>query len=209
MAAPQKKARLFGTDGIRGVANVAPMDSESVLRLGRAAAHVFRRSEGRHRVLIGKDTRLSGYMLETALESGFSSMGVDVLLVGPLPTPGIAYMTRSMRADAGVVISASHNPYEDNGIKFFGADGFKLSDEVEDEIERLMEDPGLLAGLRANPDKVGKAFRIDDAGGRYTVFLKSCLERMQSSMASRSFSIPRMVRHTRSRRWCSRSLVHS
>lgn len=177
MAAPQKKARLFGTDGIRGVANVAPMDSESVLRLGRAAAHVFRRSEGRHRVLIGKDTRLSGYMLETALESGFSSMGVDVLLVGPLPTPGIAYMTRSMRADAGVVISASHNPYEDNGIKFFGADGFKLSDEVEDEIERLMEDPGLLAGLRANPDKVGKAFRIDDAGGRYTVFLKSCLER--------------------------------
>ncbi len=172
----ERLSRLFGTDGIRGVANASPMDSETVLRLGRAAAQIFRRSEGRHRVLIGKDTRLSGYMLETALESGISSMGVDVLLVGPLPTPGIAFMTRSMRADAGVVISASHNSYEDNGIKFFGADGFKLSDEVEDEIERLMQ-PGELDGLRAAPDKIGKAFRIDDAAGRYTVFLKSCIER--------------------------------
>jgi len=168
--------RLFGTDGIRGVANVAPMDSETVLRLGRAIAHVFRRSEGRHRILIGKDTRVSGYMLETALESGISSMGVDVLLVGPLPTPGIAFMTRSMRADAGVVISASHNSYEDNGIKFFGADGFKLADETEDEIERLMQ-PGHLDELRASPDLIGKAFRIDDAVGRYTVYLKSCIER--------------------------------
>ncbi|MFN8389675.1 MAG: phosphoglucosamine mutase [Bdellovibrionota bacterium] len=168
--------RLFGTDGIRGIANVAPMDSETALRLGRAIAHVFRRSEGRHRILIGKDTRVSGYMLETALESGISSMGVDVLIVGPLPTPGIAFMTRSMRADAGVVISASHNSYEDNGIKFFGADGFKLADAAEDEIERLMQ-PGHLDELRASPDLIGKAFRIEDAIGRYTVYLKSCIER--------------------------------
>lgn len=168
--------KLFGTDGIRGVANVAPMDSETVLRLGRAVAHVFRRSEGRHKILIGKDTRVSGYMLETALESGISSMGVDVLVVGPLPTPGIAFMTRSMRADAGVVISASHNPYEDNGIKFFGADGFKLADETEHEIERLMQ-PGHLDELRARPDLIGKAYRIEDAIGRYTVYLKSCIER--------------------------------
>ena len=169
-------ARLFGTDGIRGVANVAPMDSETAMRLGRAAAHVFRRAEGRHRVLIGKDTRISGYMLETALESGISSMGVDVLIVGPLPTPGIAYLTRSMRADAGVVISASHNSFQDNGIKFFGADGFKLADETEDEIERLMA-PGELDAHRAAPEKIGKAFRIEDAIGRYVVFLKSCVDR--------------------------------
>lgn len=169
-------AGLFGTDGIRGVANLAPMDSETMLKLGRAIAHVFRRSKGRHRILIGKDTRISGYMLETALESGIASMGVDVLLVGPLPTPGIAYMTRSMRANAGVVISASHNPYEDNGIKFFAADGFKLADETEAEIERLLE-PGHLDELRASPDLIGKAYRIDDAVGRYTVYLKSCVER--------------------------------
>ena len=124
-------SRLFGTDGVRGVANVPPMDSETVMRLGRALAHVFRRREGRHRIIIGKDTRISGYMLETALETGIASMGVDVFLVGPLPTPGVAYMTRSMRADAGIMISASHNSYEDNGIKFFGADGFKLDDETE------------------------------------------------------------------------------
>ncbi len=168
--------RLFGTDGIRGRANVAPMDSETVLRLGRSAAHVLGRSEGKHRVLIGKDTRVSGYMLETALESGISSMGVDVLLVGPLPTPGVAFMTRSMRADAGVMISASHNPYWDNGIKFFGADGFKLPDETEDEIERGLA-PGHLDEARAEPDLIGKAFRIEDAVGRYTVYLKSCLTR--------------------------------
>ncbi len=170
---------LFGTDGVRGVANIAPMDSETVMRLGRAAAHVMLRSKGRHRVLIGKDTRISGYMLETALCSGITSMGVDVMLVGPLPTPGVAYMTRSMRADAGVMISASHNPYEDNGIKFFGPDGFKLADETENEIERLME-PGHLDELRARPDAVGKAVRIDDARGRYTVFLKNCVERQVS-----------------------------
>lgn len=169
-------SRLFGTDGIRGVANVAPMDSETVMRVGRAVAHVMRRSDNRHRILIGKDTRVSGYMLESALATGISSMGVDVLLVGPLPTPGVAYMTRSMRADAGVMISASHNPYEDNGIKFFGADGFKLADETEKEIERLLE-PGHLDELRASPELVGKAFRIDDAIGRYIVYLKSCFDR--------------------------------
>jgi phosphoglucosamine mutase len=158
------------------VANVSPMDSETVLQLGRAAAHVFRRNTGRHRILIGKDTRVSGYMLETALASGLVSMGVDVLLVGPLPTPGVAFMTRSMRADAGVMISASHNPYEDNGIKFFGADGFKLADETENEIERLMT-PGHLDELRASAELIGKASRIDDAVGRYTVYLKSCVEK--------------------------------
>ncbi|MBL7661423.1 phosphoglucosamine mutase [bacterium] len=168
--------KLFGTDGVRGVANLAPMDSETVMRLGRAAAHVLRRSRGHHRILIGKDTRLSGYMLETALASGITSMGVDVLLVGPLPTPGIAYMTKSMRADAGVVISASHNGYEDNGIKFFGGDGFKLADQTEAEIERLME-PGHLDELRAVPGLIGKAARIDDAIGRYAVFLKEAVSR--------------------------------
>ncbi len=168
--------RLFGTDGVRGLANAAPMDSETVLRLGRAAAYVLRRSAGRHRILIGKDTRVSGYMLETALASGIASMGVDVLLVGPLPTPGVAFMTRSMRSDAGVMISASHNSYEDNGIKFFGPDGFKLADGTEQEIETLME-PGHLDELRAVPELIGKAYRIDDAIGRYTVFLKSCIDR--------------------------------
>lgn len=167
---------LFGTDGVRGKANVPPMDSETVMRLGRAIAHVFRRRQGRHRILIGKDTRLSGYMLETALETGIASMGVDVLLLGPIPTPGVAFMTRSMRADAGVMISASHNPYEDNGLKFFGADGHKLDDETELEVERLLS-PGSLDELRASPDTIGKAFRIDDAIGRYTVYLKSCIER--------------------------------
>lgn len=168
--------RLFGTDGVRGVANVSPMDSETVLAMGRALAHVMKRNEGKHRILIGKDTRLSGYLLETALSSGICSMGVDVLLVGPLPTPGVAFMTRSMRADAGVVISASHNPFEDNGIKIFGPDGFKLPDDVEDEIERLMN-PDNLDAPHAKADFIGKASRIDDAVGRYTVYLKSCLER--------------------------------
>jgi phosphoglucosamine mutase len=172
-------ARLFGTDGVRGKANVAPMDSESIMRLGRAAAHVLMRSEGRHRILIGKDTRLSGYMLEQALASGITSMGVDILICGPLPTPGVAYMTRSMRCDAGVMISASHNPYEDNGIKFFGSDGFKLADATEDEIERLME-PGHLDELRAVPERIGKAVRIEDAIGRYTVYLKSCISKETS-----------------------------
>ncbi len=165
--------RLFGTDGIRGVANVEPMTSEMMVKLGRAAAHVLKeRKRGRHRIVIGKDTRLSGYMLENALASGICSMGVDILLVGPLPTPGIAFITSSMRADAGVVISASHNPYQDNGIKFFDRDGFKLPDEVEEEIERHIFN-GELEHIRPTAEEVGKAFRVDDAVGRYVVFLKS------------------------------------
>lgn len=170
------KRRLFGTDGIRGTANVEPMTSETVLRLGRAVAHVFKHGQRRHKIIIGKDTRLSGYMLESALTSGICSMGVDVLLVGPLPTPGIAFLTRSMRADAGVVISASHNPFQDNGIKFFASTGFKLPDEVECEIERLVLD-GAIDHLRPTASEVGKAFRIDDALGRYNVFLKSTFPR--------------------------------
>ena len=164
--------KLFGTDGIRGVANVAPMNSETAMRLGRAAAHLFRRSPHRHKILIGKDTRLSGYMLETAMASGICSMGVDVLLVGPLPTPGIAFLTRSLRADAGVVISASHNPFQDNGIKFFGRDGFKLADELEQEIEDLVFADSI-DHLRPTASEIGKAFRIEDALGRYNVFVKN------------------------------------
>jgi phosphoglucosamine mutase len=172
------RAGLFGTDGVRGVANLEPITSETALKLGRALAHVFKGATGRHRrILIGKDTRLSGYMLETAMASGICSMGVDVLLVGPLPTPGIAFLARSMRADAGVVISASHNPYQDNGIKFFSREGFKLDDVTECEIEQLVFDDGALARFRAAGSDIGKATRIDDAIGRYLVFLKSCLPR--------------------------------
>jgi phosphoglucosamine mutase len=167
-----EQPRLFGTDGIRGTANVEPMTSETMVLLGRAIAHVVKRQPRRHKIIIGKDTRLSGYMLESALTSGICSMGVDVLLVGPLPTPGIAFLTRSMRADAGVVISASHNPFQDNGIKFFASDGFKLPDELEREIERLVQGDAI-AHLRPTAQEVGKAFRIDDALGRYNVFLKS------------------------------------
>jgi phosphoglucosamine mutase len=168
--------RLFGTDGVRGVANVEPMTSETALRLGRAVAYVSRRSKRRHKILIGKDTRLSGYMLETAMASGICSMGVDVLLVGPLPTPGIAFLTRTLRADAGVVISASHNPFQDNGIKFFGQTGFKLPDELEAEIERLVLGDAIDA-LRPTATEIGKAFRIDDAVGRYNVFVKGVFPR--------------------------------
>lgn len=164
--------KLFGTDGVRGVANVEPMTSETALKLGRAAAHIFKNDKGRHRIVIGKDTRISGYMIETALASGICSMGADVLLVGPLPTPGISFITSSMRADAGVVISASHNPYQDNGIKFFSRDGFKLPDSLEKKMEELIicEE---LHKLRPTADDVGKAFRIEDAVGRYIVFLKN------------------------------------
>src|SRR5271154_2656963 len=170
--------KLFGTDGVRGVANSEPITSETAMRLGRALAHVYKNPRGRHRrILIGKDTRLSGYMLETAMASGICSMGVDVWLVGPLPTPGIAFLTRSMRADAGVVISASHNPYQDNGIKFFSRDGFKLDDATERRIEELVFDERALASFRAHGSDIGKAARIDDAIGRYLVFLKSCLPR--------------------------------
>jgi phosphoglucosamine mutase len=164
---------LFGTDGIRGVANRDPMTAEVALRLGQAVAQRFRHAERPGRIVIGKDTRLSGYMLESAMQAGIVSAGADVMLVGPLPTPGIAFITWSMRADAGVVISASHNPYQDNGIKIFAADGFKLPDEVEADIERRMEAiGGGDDGARAAPDAIGKAVRIDDAVGRYVQFLK-------------------------------------
>ena len=164
--------KLFGTDGIRGVANVHPMTGEMMLKLGRALGHLIKRGTHRHRVVIGKDTRLSGYMLETALASGICSMGVDVLQCGPLPTPAISNLTVSMRADAGAVISASHNPYQDNGVKFFGRDGFKLADEVEAEIESLVHSQEL-DQLRPTATSIGKAFRVDDAGGRYVVFAKN------------------------------------
>ena len=160
--------RLFGTDGIRGPANVEPMTPEVALRLGMAVAAHFGRGGS---IVIGKDTRLSGYMFETALAAGVCAMGAEVLLVGPLPTPGIAYITRSMRADAGVVISASHNPFADNGIKLFAADGFKLPDEVEAHLEALMR-PGALDEQRARGRDIGKAARIDDAAGRYITHLK-------------------------------------
>jgi len=169
-------SRLFGTDGIRGVANIEPMTSETALRLGRALAQTTKRSTHRHKILIGKDTRLSGYMLETAMASGICSMGVDVLLVGPLPTPGIAFLTRSHRADAGVVISASHNPFQDNGIKLFSSTGFKLPDELEVEIEHLVRF-GSIDHVRPTGGEIGKAYRIDDAIGRYNVFLKSTFPR--------------------------------
>jgi phosphoglucosamine mutase len=163
-----KARKLFGTDGIRGKANVAPMTSDMAMRLGMAVAAHF---EHHGRVVVGKDTRLSGYMLETAFASGLCAVGVDVMLVGPLPTPGIAYLTRSMRADAGVVISASHNPFEDNGIKIFAGDGFKLPDAVEHELEQLME-PGALTGQMVTGDAIGKAVRIEDGRGRYITHLK-------------------------------------
>lgn len=168
--------QLFGTDGVRGVANVHPMTSEIAMQIGRAAAYLFKHKDRRSRIVIGKDTRLSGYMIENALAAGICSMGVDVLLVGPLPTPGIAFITASMRADAGVVISASHNPYQDNGIKFFGRDGFKLPDEQELQIEELILS-GKIDDLRPTADEVGKAFRVDDAVGRYVVFLKNTFPR--------------------------------
>jgi phosphoglucosamine mutase len=163
--------RLFGTDGIRGLANTHPMTAEVALALGKAAGRLFQRGDHRHRVVIGKDTRLSGYMLEPALTAGFISAGMDVMLVGPMPTPGVAFLTRSLRADLGVMISASHNPYHDNGIKLFGPDGFKLSDAAELEIEALMES-GSTEGLAA-PAELGRAKRIDDARGRYIENLKS------------------------------------
>jgi phosphoglucosamine mutase len=166
-------SRLFGTDGVRGVANVAPMTAEMALEIGRATAYVCKRHKHRrHQILIGKDTRVSGYMLENALTAGICSMGVDVLLVGPMPTPGIAFITRSMRADAGMVISASHNPYQDNGIKIFSRDGYKLPDAEEDQIEKLITS-GRIRDIRPTANEVGKAKRIDDAMGRYIVFCKN------------------------------------
>jgi phosphoglucosamine mutase len=163
--------KIFGTDGVRGKANRSPMDSEMALSLGRAIAALFNNGGHRHRIVIGKDTRLSGYMIETALASGICSMGADVMLVGPMPTPGIAFITRSMRADAGVVISASHNRFDDNGIKFFDSDGFKLPDEKERWMEEFIAE-GRSGALRPSGEQIGKASRIDDASGRYVQFLK-------------------------------------
>jgi phosphoglucosamine mutase len=176
--------KLFGTDGVRGKANIEPVTAETALKLGRAAAHVFRnrnavpaeRGSSRHKIVIGKDTRLSGYMLETALTSGILSMGVDVLLVGPLPTPGVAYIARSLRADAAVVLTASHNPYDDNGIKFFDRDGYKLDTEVENQIEELVFG-GAIDTIRPTASAMGKATRIDDALGRYIEFVKGSFPR--------------------------------
>ncbi len=167
--------KYFGTDGIRGVANKAPMDAETALRVGMAAGRVFTRGEHRHRVVIGKDTRLSGYMIEPALVAGFTSMGMDVFLFGPLPTPAVALLTRSLRADLGVMVSASHNGFEDNGIKLFGPDGYKLSDEVELDIEHHM-DNGLKDGL-VEPRALGRAKRIDDAQARYIEHVKHSFPR--------------------------------
>jgi len=175
MSNPKK---IFGTDGVRGTANVEPVTAETALKLGRAAAHVFKnlesqsRGRGKHKIVIGKDTRLSGYMLENAISSGILSMGVDVLFIGPLPTPGVAYATRSLRADAGIVITASHNPYADNGIKFFRADGYKLDDKIESEIENLVFS-GEIENIRPTAGEIGKAVRIDDALGRYIEFAKA------------------------------------
>src|SRR6202167_6015749 len=174
--------KIFGTDGVRGTANIEPVTAETALKLGRAAGHVFKnlatesRNRGRHKIVLGKDTRLSGYMLENALSSGILSMGVDVLFIGPLPTPGVAYVTRSLRADAGIVITASHNPYDDNGIKFFHADGYKLDDEIEGRIEKLVFS-GDIAQICPSAREIGKAVRIDDALGRYIEFAKSSFPR--------------------------------
>ena len=179
MSSPRK---IFGTDGVRGTANTEPVTAETALKLGRAAGHVFKhlesqpRGRGRHKIVLGKDTRLSGYMLENALSSGILSMGVDVLFIGPLPTPGVAYVTRSLRADAGIVITASHNPYDDNGIKFFRADGYKLDDKIEHQIESLVFS-GEIETIRPTADAIGKAVRIDDALGRYIEYVKACFPR--------------------------------
>ncbi|MEO5720674.1 MAG: phosphoglucosamine mutase [Chthoniobacterales bacterium] len=183
MAQPNK---LFGTDGVRGVANVEPVTAETALKLGRAAAHVFTQlnprtlpAGARPKIVLGKDTRLSGYMLENALVAGITSLGVDVLVIGPLPTPGVAYITRSLRADAGIVLSASHNAYEDNGIKFFRHDGYKLDDKIEDQIEQLVFS-GEIDSIRPTAGKIGRARRIDDALGRYVEFAKASFPRGMS-----------------------------
>src|SRR5216110_3395582 len=174
--------KIFGTDGVRGTANIEPVTAETALKLGRAAGHVFKniapqsRDRGRHKIVIGKDTRLSGYMLENAISSGILSMGVDVLFIGPLPTPGVAYVTRSLRADAGIVITASHNPYDDNGIKFFRADGYKLDEKIEREIENLVFD-GEIENIRPVAGEIGKAVRIEDALGRYIEHAKASFPR--------------------------------
>ncbi|HWU01031.1 MAG TPA: phosphoglucosamine mutase [Terriglobales bacterium] len=171
--------KLFGTDGVRGLANAEPITALTAMKLALAAGVLFNRGDHRHRVIIGKDTRLSGYMLETALTSGFLSMGMDVLLLGPMPTPAVASLTRSMRADLGVMISASHNPFQDNGIKFFGPDGYKLSDDIEAEIEARLAGNDLMAKLVPSAE-LGRAKRIDDAPGRYMEFVKASFPKGQT-----------------------------
>ena len=161
--------KFFGTDGIRGTTNIEPMTAETALRVGQAAGTHFLRGDHRHRVVIGKDTRLSGYMMESAMVAGFTSVGMDVVLLGPMPTPAVAMLTRSMRADLGVMISASHNPFADNGIKLFGPDGYKLSDKAEAAIEKRLEEKPRFA----KSDMIGRARRIDDARGRYIHFAKA------------------------------------
>jgi phosphoglucosamine mutase len=180
MRPPPKK--IFGTDGVRGRANIEPVTAETALKLGRAAAHVFKtlesssRSPGKHKIVIGKDTRLSGYMLENGISAGVLSMGADVIFTGPLPTPGVAYVTRSLRADAGIVITASHNPYDDNGIKFFRPDGYKLDDAIERQVEQLVFS-GEIENIRPTAKEIGKAVRIDDALGRYIEHAKASFPR--------------------------------
>jgi phosphoglucosamine mutase len=181
-----QQKRIFGTDGVRGTANVEPVTAETALKLGRAAAYVFARlnprrtpAGARPKIVLGKDTRLSGYMLENALVAGITSLGVDVLVIGPLPTPGVAYITRSLRADAGIVLSASHNPYQDNGIKFFRHDGYKLDDQIEEKIEQLIFN-GEIDSIRPTANKIGRATRIDDALGRYVEFAKASFPRGMS-----------------------------
>lgn len=176
------KKKIFGTDGVRGTANIEPVTAETALKLGRAAGYVFKNQDnpplgrGPHKIVLGKDTRLSGYLLENAISSGILSMGVDVLFIGPLPTPGVAYVTRSLRADAGIVITASHNSYADNGIKFFRADGYKLDDEIEARIEHLVFN-GIIDSIRPTAAEIGKAVRIDDALGRYIEYAKASFPR--------------------------------
>lgn len=165
--------RYFGTDGIRGLANTHPMTSEIALKVGMAAGHVFRTGTHRHRVVIGKDTRLSGYMLEAALMSGFTAVGIDVFLLGPMPTPAVAMLTKSLRADLGVMLSASHNPSHDNGIKLFDPDGYKLSDDMERQIEELID--GDTRSLLADAEKIGRATRVESAQERYIEFAKRTL----------------------------------
>src|SRR5436853_6600283 len=181
-----QQKKIFGTDGVRGVANVEPVTAETALKLGRAAAYVFAELNPRRtppgtrpKSVLGKDTRLSGYMLENALVAGITSLGADVLIIGPLPTPGVAYITRSLRADAGIILSASHNPYEDNGIKFFRHDGYKLDDQVEQQIEQLVF-AGEIDSIRPTAGQIGRAARIDDALGRYVEFAKASFPRGMS-----------------------------
>src|SRR5436309_6477721 len=167
--------KFFGTDGIRGTTNVDPMTAQTALCVGMAAGAHFLRGDHRHRVVIGKDTRLSGYMMESAMVAGFTSVGMDVVLLGPMPTPAVAMLTRSMRADIGVMISASHNPFADNGIKLFGPDGYKLSDAIEAEIEQMMGNG--LDHIRVPSEQLGRAKRLDDAGGRYIEYAKNTFPR--------------------------------